>query len=150
MKPNWQISRRTMLRGVGVGMALPLFDAMLPGESGRGGRRPRLLSTAGKAAGKIPNRMAFVFIPNGVNVNEWFPKDEGSAFRIDADPSEAIHDISTFVGNETDAIPIPFNGARWSSCVVTPSATPLAASHQANEQRLCLPTPRDIVRRDIC
>jgi hypothetical protein len=56
------ISRRTMLRGTGVAMALPWLEAMMP--------RTLLASPAAKA----PVRMGFIFIPNGVNTKEFFPE----------------------------------------------------------------------------
>ncbi len=48
-------------------MALPMLDAMMP------------VHTLAQAAAKAPvNRMAFIFIPNGVNVENWMPKTEGA------------------------------------------------------------------------
>jgi hypothetical protein len=78
MTAKWHISRRTLLRGVGASVALPLLDAMLPG--GLAEAATALPAAAGKAGARavIPTRMAFVFIPNGVNVNEWFPKEKSS------------------------------------------------------------------------
>ena len=56
-----QISRRTILRGSGVAVALPFLEAMMP--------RTLLAAPAAKA----PVRMGFVFIPNGVNMGDWKP-----------------------------------------------------------------------------
>src|SRR2546422_990352 len=54
------ISRRTFLRGVGTVMALPMLEAMLP------------LTALAQTADKMrPNRMAFIFVPNGINMKEW-------------------------------------------------------------------------------
>ncbi len=51
-------SRRTILKGIGAALALPALDAFaLP-----------------KGA---PLRMAFLFIPNGVVLKHWWPKEEG-------------------------------------------------------------------------
>jgi hypothetical protein len=58
---HWQISRRTMLRGLGATIALPLLDAMLP-TSAR--------AAAATAASK-PKRSVFLYIPNGVNTLTW-------------------------------------------------------------------------------
>jgi hypothetical protein len=63
------ISRRTLLRGLGVTVALPWLEAMMPVA--------RAASTA-----KSPNRMAFFYVPNGVNMAEWTPKAEGSDFEL--------------------------------------------------------------------
>jgi hypothetical protein len=60
------ITRRTMLRGAGTAIALPFLEAMLP--------RTLLAAPAAKA----PVRMAFFFIPNGVNMEAWrAPKTPG-------------------------------------------------------------------------
>lgn len=77
MKSN-PLSRRTVLRGLGVTMALPWLEAMSGGGSvaraagrvmGAGGAS----AAAGTAAGAAPVRMAFVFMPNGVNYDAWAP-----------------------------------------------------------------------------
>ncbi len=61
------LSRRTFLRGVGTAMALPMLEAMIPLHA--------LAQSVGKAR---VNRMAFIFIPNGVNVEHWMPTTEGA------------------------------------------------------------------------
>jgi len=48
-------------------MALPMLEAMIP-----------LNALAQSAAGAPVNRMAFIFIPNGVNVTNWMPAAEGA------------------------------------------------------------------------
>jgi len=65
-----QISRRTLLRGVGVAVALPALEAMGP-----------LRVFAGDTPAP-PLRMAFFSIPNGVNNTYWFPKDLGATYRL--------------------------------------------------------------------
>lgn len=77
-----RISRRTVLRGVGVSMALPWLEAM-----GGVGSTARALGRGltGGAAGSLaapaatPLRMAWVFIPNGVNYAAWTPAAGGAA-----------------------------------------------------------------------
>ena len=59
------ISRRTLLRGVGVAVALPMLEAMLP-----------LRASAQSAAARV-NRMTFLFVPNGVHLPAWTPDTEG-------------------------------------------------------------------------
>jgi hypothetical protein len=68
MLPNQTISRRTVLRGLGTAVALPILDAMMP-----------RLAVAGLAAGKkdLPLRLAVVYVPNGVNMDHWRPSTEG-------------------------------------------------------------------------
>ena len=73
---NWQISRRTMLKGTGALLALPLLDAMKP-LTAVGAAGP----TAVQAA-KHPVRMAVLYMANGVNPHHWTPKGAGSDFEL--------------------------------------------------------------------
>lgn len=78
--PNWLISRRTMLRGVGVAMALPLLNVMVapnahaadPADAALGKVVPR----------KMPVRFATLYVPNGMvpppqgkDPDKWTPKE---------------------------------------------------------------------------
>ena len=63
------ISRRTVLRGVGATVALPLLDAMAPAFA--------------KAADSKPvARFGCVYHPNGVIYDEWLPKGEGASYEL--------------------------------------------------------------------
>jgi hypothetical protein len=64
-----KLSRRTLLRGAGVGLALPWLEAMEARAAG---------------APKLPVRMAFLYMPNGVNVSAWAPDRSGSDFKLSA------------------------------------------------------------------
>ena len=72
MSKNWMIPRRTFLRGVGTAIALPLLDVMSPAAS-------VAVETQAKTA---PLRSAFFYVPNGVNMEHWKPKAEGSEFEL--------------------------------------------------------------------
>jgi hypothetical protein len=61
------ISRRTMLRGAGTVIALPLLDAMLP---------------AFAATPSPIRRFGVVYHPNGVIYDEWLPKGSGSNYEL--------------------------------------------------------------------
>jgi hypothetical protein len=65
------ISRRTVLRGLGTAVALPLLEAMLP-------RR----GLAGAARTAPPCRMAFFYVPNGINMAHWTPTGLGGHFQL--------------------------------------------------------------------
>jgi len=65
----WEISRRTMLRGMGAAMALPLLDAMAPS-----------IARAAKRGVKPPKRMACLYFPNGVWQDAWIPKETGTDY----------------------------------------------------------------------
>jgi hypothetical protein len=65
---NCRISRRTALKGLGALVALPWLEAM---ETARA-----------SDAVAPPTRMAVVYVPNGVNMAEWKPKDEGAGYSL--------------------------------------------------------------------
>ena len=58
------LSRRTFLRGAGAAVALPFLDAMVP-------------ALARAQGAKAPVRMAFVYVPNGIDMRHWNPSYEG-------------------------------------------------------------------------
>ncbi|MEQ1852108.1 MAG: DUF1552 domain-containing protein, partial [Chthoniobacteraceae bacterium] len=62
------LSRRTVLRGLGTMIALPWLESM-----------GSLTSWAAGAPGKrtAPNRMAFIYVPNGKDMPNWTPSAEG-------------------------------------------------------------------------
>lgn len=64
------LSRRSALRGLGTVIALPWLEAMGPMTSWARGATP-----SGQAA---PNRMAFLYVPNGKNMADWRPAQEGA------------------------------------------------------------------------
>ena len=65
------ISRRTILRGVGATVALPLLDAMIPA-----------LTAQVKTAAKPIRRLGVVYHPNGVIYDKWLPKGVGADFEL--------------------------------------------------------------------
>ncbi len=60
-----KLSRRTVLRGLGASVALPFLDAMYPAFAAQ----------AVKAAVR-PTRMAFLYVPNGIVMDDWTPAGE--------------------------------------------------------------------------
>ncbi len=84
MNRHRRITRRTVLRGVGASLALPVLEAM-------GGR----LSRGGSdAARQPPSRIAFLYVPNGVHMPDWTPRTTGAAFELPLilEPLEAVKD----------------------------------------------------------
>jgi hypothetical protein len=63
------LSRRTVLRGLGAAIALPMLDAMSP-------------ALAAPAAKKAPLRLSFVYVPNGIVMKEWTPAAAGKEFEL--------------------------------------------------------------------
>jgi hypothetical protein len=81
MSSRYPISRRTILRGIGTAMALPMLDAMMPGAVGGVARAAaEAAGTAGNAA--APVRMAMFFLPNGMCMEDWMPAGEGECFEL--------------------------------------------------------------------
>lgn len=66
-----KLSRRTILRGAGAAMSLPLLDAMLSNNG-----------LAAGASSAAPLRTAYIFFPNGAIMPEWTPKTAGENFEF--------------------------------------------------------------------
>ncbi len=65
------LSRRTLLRGLGTTIALPFLDAMVPA-----------FAAPSKLTSKPVCRMAFCYVPNGIDMPNWTPAVEGAAFEL--------------------------------------------------------------------
>jgi hypothetical protein len=63
------LPRRTVLRGLGSAVALPFLEAMLPPFRAR-------------AAAKPAHRFQAFYVPNGMAMEYWSPKSEGSEFEL--------------------------------------------------------------------
>src|SRR5882724_6367708 len=61
------LPRRTVLRGLGSTLALPFLDAMAPSL---------------RAAAKPVHRFQTFYVPNGMAMEYWSPKGEGSSFEL--------------------------------------------------------------------
>src|SRR5437764_948125 len=78
------LSRRRFLRGVGACIALPAFESLMPRAwTGSAlGAEAAAAGGMGLTASGMPLRMAFMYIPNGVNQANWWPTGEGKAFKF--------------------------------------------------------------------
>lgn len=70
-------SRRGFLRGMGACLALPAFEAFLPGRAYAAGTAGNAVATTASGA---PLRMAFVYFPNGAIQKDWTPTGIGKDF----------------------------------------------------------------------
>jgi hypothetical protein len=68
-----RISRRTVLRGFGTAIALPCLEAMLP-------RMSFGAATAATVPG--PKRLAWLYVPNGVDMASWTPAAYGAGYAL--------------------------------------------------------------------
>jgi len=82
------LSRRTVLRGAGASIALPLLDAMIPAAT----------ALAQTAAAAKP-RLAFIYFPHGAIMDHWTPTAEGRDFEMSPilKPLEPFKDKLTIV-----------------------------------------------------
>jgi hypothetical protein len=65
------LPRRTFLKGVGVTLALPLLDAMVPART-----------LWAQTAAKPLTRLGFVYEPHGAIMDKWTPAAEGAGFEF--------------------------------------------------------------------
>ena len=80
---SWLLSRRTMLRGLGVSMALPWMEsACVWGDEARG-KEP---------SSQAPTRMAILFSGCGYHRNEWWAKGSGK----DMELGKVLHPLKEF------------------------------------------------------
>ena len=100
---NKAIPRRTFLRGMGATLALPLLDGMVPAFAG-----------ALDAAAKPATRFGVVYVPNGMVMEKWIPKGEGTAFELSPilEPLAPFRKYLTIFSGLTDknAFPNPGEG----------------------------------------
>jgi hypothetical protein len=138
------LSRRTVLKGAGASIALPLLDAMNPAAT----------AWANTPAGRVPHRMAFVGFPMGAVMRAWSPAETGRDFTMPPilKPIEKYRDYLTIVSglrNRPAESPEPhaYIERTWLSCVAAKdagvigpeagiSADQFAARHIGQETRL--------------
>jgi hypothetical protein len=65
------LSRRTFLRGVGVTLALPVLESMIPAAS-----------ALGQSAAVPRTRLGCIYFPHGVILPQWTPAADGSDFEL--------------------------------------------------------------------
>ena len=84
------IPRRTFLRGMGTAVALPFLDAMVP-------------ALASAQSSKRPVRMAFVYVPNGIDMRNWTLDYEGPLGKLTPtlQPLAPYKSDITILGNMT-------------------------------------------------
>ncbi len=114
------LSRRTVLKGAGVAMALPFLDAMVPAATAQA-----------KTAAAAKMRAGFFYIPHGAimyntahgpSMDRWTPSGSGPDFKLNAimQPLEPFKKYVSCVGhlvNDASAGSVhTLNPATWLSC----------------------------------
>src|SRR5215470_7262387 len=139
-----RISRRTMLKGIGTTIALPLLDAMNPAAT----------AWAQTPAGSTPKRFAFIGFPHGAIMDRWVPKQTGTDYEMSPilEPLQPFRKHLTIVSglrNKPAETPEPhgYIEMTWLTCVKPwdfgvagpdsgVSADQLAARHIGKDTRL--------------
>jgi hypothetical protein len=87
------MSRRRFLRGVGAVVAMPALPSVMP-RLARAAEAASPSTAEALAGTATPQRMAFVTLPNGMNLAEWWPKGEGKDFELAStmEPLAAVKD----------------------------------------------------------
>src|SRR5256885_1526852 len=106
------LSRRTVLRGMGAAISLPLLDAMIPAST----------ALANTAAKPTP-RMGFIYFPHGAVMNRWMPTATGADFPFSPilkplEPYKAHTTIVTGLRNKggESSDPHGIMAGTWLSC----------------------------------
>jgi hypothetical protein len=115
------LSRRTVLKGAGAAVALPLLDAMIPAHT-----------AFGQTAAAIKPRLGFVYFPHGAVQKFWTPEGTGRDFKFSRilKPLESMRDYVTVVsglrnkGAENSPGPHGTTELSWLSCAGRPGRTP--------------------------
>jgi len=134
------LSRRTVLRGAGATIALPLLNAMVPAATA-------IAKTA--AAPRV--RMTFIYFPHGAVMDRWSPATAGMDFEIPEilAPLARFRDYMTIVSGTRNkpaesSTPHAITAGTWLNCV-TPaqSQEPVAgiSADQIAAQHISADTP---------
>ena len=91
---NRPLSRRTLLKGAGAAIALPVLDAM----------RPILAATP---ASTPVHRLAVVYVPNGIVMEDWLPRVSGTQFELPRilRPLESVREQVTVISGLENTAP---------------------------------------------
>ena len=81
MISKMSLPRRTVLRGLGTALSLPLLDAMVPA-----------LSALSRTAAKPNRRFGVVYVPNGIAMEYWTPVEDGNDFQL----TPILHPLADF------------------------------------------------------
>src|ERR1700687_3983385 len=91
------LSRRTLLRGVGVTLSLPLLESMVPAQT-----------PLAKTAANPRLRLGLCFMPHGAVMNSWTPAAEGAlALSPTLSPLEPFKDQVVVISNLAHAMAGP-------------------------------------------
>ena len=121
------ISRRAILRGAGVALALPLLDSMIPAQT-----------PLAKTAATPPTRFTGIFVPHGMAPGYWVPEKTGEGFEFSpiTKPLEAFRDRTVIMSG------------LWSKSAEPPPGV-TGADHWVAAAFLCADKPKKTAGADI-
>jgi hypothetical protein len=95
------LSRRTMLRGLGTSIALPLLDAMIPAAT-----------ALAQTAANPKTRLSSIYIPHGATMDMWTPKTAGKDFEFSPilKPLEPFRNSLNIISNLAHRQVAPWTG----------------------------------------
>jgi hypothetical protein len=125
------LSRRTLLKGAGASIGLPLLDAMIPAHTA-------LANTAAKPV----TRLGFVYFPHGAVMQHWTPKQTATGFEFSPilKPLEPLRDYTTVVsglrlkGAENSPGPHGTTEQAWLCCVTPRQRDPAGTAGISADQ----------------
>ena len=109
--PRKHLTRRTVLRGLGAALGLPLLDAMIPA-------RTALAQTAAKTTPHV----GFIYFPHGAVMNRWTPTSQSDIgeFGDILKPLEKYKAMTTVFSNIDSQAPLgpvhALSPGTWLSC----------------------------------
>jgi hypothetical protein len=95
------LSRRTLLRGAGAAIALPLLESMIPART-----------ALGQTAAAPKTRLGCIYIPHGVTMDKWTPAATGKGFALTEilSPLEGVRDQICVISGLTHEPVAPWPG----------------------------------------
>jgi hypothetical protein len=121
------LSRRAVLRGTGVALALPLLDSMIPAQT-----------PLAKTAAIPPTRFSAIFVPHGMAPGYWVPEKVGTGFEFTAimKPLEPFREYANILSG------------MWSKSAEPPPGV-TGADHWVAAAFLCADKPKKTAGADI-
>jgi hypothetical protein len=105
------LTRRTILRGIGATLGLPLLDAMIPAST-----------ALAETAAKVTPHVGFIYFPHGAVMNRWTPSSEGQIGELGdiLKPLDKYKAMTTVFSNIDSQAPIgpvhALSPGTWLSC----------------------------------
>src|SRR5688572_32868933 len=122
-----RIDRRTCLKGLGVSLALPLMESIGWADTAKG------------KTSKPPVRLGFMYMPRGVIMDRFWPKDAESYLSSPPPAVESLRpglDQRVMMKGISGVPSAPFNGAPHALELSTWLTAPLPAADKRNEMHV--------------